>query len=183
MLLVVDNGSVYTKNLISFLETKKFNFHILPFNKVELSKLDRYTSFILSGRRENIKEMNAINSKIIKHCISNSKPLLGICYGAEILALTLGGSIRKTKFPIKGKKTVNVIDNNQLVSGKINVFQSHNYEISSLNKMKCIANSEDCKNEIISHENQKIFGTQFHPEMSDDGHKLIESFVSISVSS
>ena len=184
MLLVVDNGSVYTKNLITFLETKKINFQILPFDKVELSKLDQYNSFILSGRRKNIKEMNAINSKIIKHSLSESKSLLGICYGAEILALTLGGTIRKTNSPVRGDNTVNVVSENQLVSGKLNVFQSHSYEISHLNNlMKCIAKSDNCNYEIISNEKQNIFGTQFHPEMSADGQKLIESFVSISLSS
>ena len=180
MLLVVDNGSVYTKNLITFLETKKIHFQIIPFNKIQLSQLGNYSSFILSGRRKNIKEMNAINSKIIKYSISKSKPLLGICYGAEILALTLGGTIRKIDLPIKGEKIVKIVSDNPLIDKEISVFESHSYEISRLNNsMKCIAESDDCNFEIISHNKQNIFGTQFHPEMTTDGQKLIESFLSI----
>src|SRR6266516_2129576 len=50
---------------------------------------------ILSGRRMNSREINIVNSNIIRQCFENNIPLLGICYGAEILALTLGGTVRK----------------------------------------------------------------------------------------
>ena len=60
MLLVVDNGSVYTKNLIDFLSEKKIKFTNLKHNQVNLSKIKEFNSFILSGRRQNNKEMNSI---------------------------------------------------------------------------------------------------------------------------
>ena len=82
MLLVVDNGSVYTKSLLNFLLEKNIEFLSLTFDKVILSDLHKYSNIILSGRRKNDTVMNAINSKIIKHVISEKKPLLGICYGA-----------------------------------------------------------------------------------------------------
>ena len=47
------------------------------------------------------KRVNEINSKIVTYCIKNDAKLLGICYGAEILALTLGGTIRKTSLQFK----------------------------------------------------------------------------------
>ena len=95
MLLVVDNGSIYTKNLIDFLTKNKVKFVNLKHNQVKLSEIKNYNSFILSGRRQNNKEMNVLNSKIIQHAVLEQKNLLGICYGAEILALTNGGTIRK----------------------------------------------------------------------------------------
>ena len=97
MLLVVDNGSVYTKNLIDFLTDKKIKFNHKKHNHVTLSEIENFNSFILSGRRKNNQEMNALNSKIIQHAVSEKKNLLGICYGAEILALTIGGTIKKKK--------------------------------------------------------------------------------------
>ena len=42
-----------------------------------------------------------------------------------------------------------------------------------------MASSYDCQNEIIQIKNKNIFGTQFHPEMSEDGLKLINSFLSL----
>ena len=95
MLLVVDNGSIYTKQLTDFLNKKKIFFEKYTPYLLELDSLKKYDSVILSGRRRNDKKINEINSKIINFSIKNNKKLLGICYGAEILALTLGGTIRK----------------------------------------------------------------------------------------
>ena len=94
MLLVVDNGSIYTKNLIDFLSDKKIKFISQKVDEVVLSELQKFYSFILSGRRKNDRRINAVNSKIIKYAVSEKKSLLGICYGAEILATTLGGTIK-----------------------------------------------------------------------------------------
>lgn len=181
MLLVVDNGSVFTKNLIRFLLQKKStDFAILPSSKVILASLDKYNSFILSGRRQNNKEMNTINSKIITHAISEKKPLLGICYGAEILTLTVGGTIRKMHSAQKGINQVTIIAENPLCSGVVQAYQSHNYEISRLgNSLRQIAKSDSCNYEIIQYQDSMIFGTQFHPEMSQDGLNLIEKFTNL----
>ena len=144
------------------------------------SKITEFDSFILSGRRKNNQKMNALNSQIIKHAISEKKPLLGICYGAEILALTLGGTIRKTNSLYKGENEVKILNDNPLCSGTIKVFESHNYEISRLdNSLSSIAKSENCLYEIIRHNELNIYGTQFHPEMSNDGQAIIDAFVSI----
>ena len=179
-LLVLDNGSVYTQDLVNFLTSININFENFSQDKFPHSKISEFDSFILSGRRQNNREMNALNSKIIKHCILNKKPLLGICYGAEILALTLGGTIRKMNLLRKGLHEVNVVKKNSLCSGTIKVFESHHYEISRLNNsLSMIGKSETCNNEIVQLNDHKIFGTQFHPEMSNDGKSILESFVSL----
>ena len=98
----MDNGSIFTKNLINFLEKKNFLFEKQIPETLNLDEIEKYDSFILSGRRFNSKKTNEINSKIVKYCIKNNKKLLGICYGAEILALTLGGTIKKN--PCKSKR-------------------------------------------------------------------------------
>ena len=176
MLLVVNNGSIYTKHLINFLR-KKITFDTTLHNKVNFSNLINYDSFILSGRRKNDQFMNSVNSKIIKHSIQEKKSLLGICYGAEILNLTLGGTIKKSNSVQKGSQEVIIFQKNVLCKDKIQVFESHNYEISKLgNSIECIAYSNSCRNEIINVKNSNIFGTQFHPEMTDDGKTLIEKF-------
>ena len=102
LLLIIDNGSVFTQNLIDFLNEKNFLFEKLTPDKINLKSLEKYNSFILSGRRKNEKKINEINSKIINYTVKSNKKLLGICYGAEILSLTLGGTIRKTKINSKG---------------------------------------------------------------------------------
>ena len=180
MLLVVDNGSVYTKNLTDFLTEKKIKFNYKKHSNVILSEIKNFNSYILSGRRKNNQEMNALNSKIIQHAVSEQKNLLGICYGAEILALTIGGTIKKKNVLQKGDQEISIIKQNPLCSGTIKVFESHNYEISRIsNSLINIANSKNCFYEMIQLNNHNIFGTQFHPEMSSDGHAIIEAFVSL----
>ena len=124
--------------------------------------------------------MNKINSQLVLHAVSKRKKLLGICYGAEILALTLGGTIKKSPSLIKGAETVSINKKNSLVNRNLNVFQSHRYEISKLgDKLENVAGSNTCKHEIVKHNELDVFGTQFHPEMTEDGHALIKSFILI----
>lgn len=176
----MDNGSVYTKNLIDFLTQKKTKFINQNHDQVELSNIHNYNSFILSGRRKNDKKMNVLNSKIIQHAVQEKKNLLGICYGAEILALTIGGTIRKKDVLEKGDQKVTTLKKNPLCSGTFTVFESHNYEISRIsNSLINLANSKNCIYELIQVNNHNIFGTQFHPEMSSDGQSIIEAFVSL----
>lgn len=180
MLLVVDNGSVYTKSLIDFLIEKRILHETITFDKIVPSELFKYSSIILSGRRKNDPLMNAVNSKIIKYAVNEGKPLLGICYGAEILALTLGGTLKKMNQIHKGNQEIEIIKANPLCSGKINVFESHSYLISKIDtSFTQIAKSNICDFEIIQYNNLNIFGTQFHPEMSSDGKHLLEKFVSV----
>ena len=69
--------------------------------------------------------LREINSKIITFSIKHNTKLLGICYGAEILALTLGGTIRKTSSPQKGNELVCTFKNNLISYGSLEVFESH----------------------------------------------------------
>ena len=180
MLLIIDNGSIYTQNLIDFLKEKNFSFEMKTPHEINLDLLEKFDSFILSGRRKNEKKINEINSKIIIHSIKNNKKLLGICYGAEILSLTLGGTIRKLEFSQKGDEIIRINKKNSLVNKEIKVFESHGFEISKLpNPLISLADSNNCKNEIIQYDGKLIFGTQFHPEMSSDGKNMIQKFYSL----
>ena len=69
--------------------------------------------------------MNQKNSQIIKHAVREGKPLLGICYGAEILALTLGGTIKKTS-AVNGEQKISVTTKNQICQDDAVVFQIQN---------------------------------------------------------
>ena len=178
MLLLVDNGSVFTKDISSTLSKSDVKFEQKSFDEISLDEIKKYNSFILSGRRQNDSQMNAKNSKIILHAVNEKKKLLGICYGAEILALALGGTIRKSSV-IRGEQEI-ISNESALCTGKEIVFESHSYEISKLgNSLESIANSENCNNEIVKHKELLIYGTQFHPEMTKDGQTMITKFTKL----
>lgn len=180
MLLLVDNGSVFTKNISDFLLSTGADFKTFCFDTITLDSLRDFDSFILSGRRSNNRHMNSLNAKIIRHCTDQSKKLLGICYGAELLALTLGGTIRKMTHLQKGNERVDIIQKTPLVSGSIEVYQSHMYEISNLGDcLVSVATSLTSQHQIIVDKKYRIFGTQFHPEMTSDGHGLIGNFLDL----
>ena len=178
MLLLVDNGSVFTKDISSTLSKSDVKFEQKSFDEISLDEIRKYDSFILSGRRQNDSQMNAKNSKIILHAVNEKKKLLGICYGAEILALALGGTIRKSSV-IRGEQEI-ISNESALCNGQKIVFESHSYEISKLgNSLDCLAESSNCKNEIVKHKELSIYGTQFHPEMTKDGKTMIENFTKL----
>ena len=177
LLLVIDNGSIYTQNLTDFLKEKNFLFEKISPNDIDLKSIENFDSFILSGRRKNEKKINQINSKVILHSIKNNKKLLGICYGAEILSLTLGGTIKKLESNQKGDEEISIQRENVLVNSKLKVFESHGFEISKLPELLIpLGNSSNCKYEIVQYKEKLIFGTQFHPEMTSDGRELIKNF-------
>ena len=180
MLLVVDNGSVYTSSLLECMQSLGVDFEHHVFSDISKINLDNYSSVILSGRKKNDSLMNATNSKLVLHSLDKNKSLLGICYGAEILALTLGGTIKKMVSSRHGLHKVQVMTANPLCNRKIDAFESHSYMVSTLgSSFTQIASSDDCKFEIFQYGNKNIFGTQFHPEMSQDGRLLLEQFSNI----
>ena len=131
-MLVVDNLSPFTADILTCLGQLD-NPHLHKrFSEVSNEELAQCNRVILSGRRKHSKEINAVNSRIIRYCHYHKKPLLGICYGAEIIALTLGGSIRKMPVHVQGTTEVSVSSANPLTEGKksILVYESHRYCIA-----------------------------------------------------
>ena len=180
--LVVDNLSPFTADILTRLSRLNERYFHKRFSQVSKEDLRQCDHVILSGRRKHSTEINALNSRIIKYCHYQSKPLLGICYGAEIIVLTLGGSIRKMPAHVQGTIEVSPNSANPLTVGKksILVYESHGYCIAKLpSNFKSLASSRFCEHELFSNDS-KIYGTQFHPEKSgDDGLDLLKNFLTI----
>ena len=179
-MLVVDNLSPFTADILTCL-AQLDNSHLhRRFSEVSNEELAQCNRVILSGRRKHSKEINAVNSRIIRYCHYHKKPLLGICYGAEIIALTLGGSIRKMPVHVQGTTEVSVSTANPLTEGKksILVYESHRYCIAKMPpNFSSLASSKYCQHEVFSNDS-KIYGIQFHPEKSGgDGLVLLKNFL------
>jgi len=177
--MVLDNRSAFSQDLISLVRSLSADLEVVPYKDVG-ADLGRFDSVIISGRRRNDPATNAPNMAVIRHCISEKKPLLGICYGAEILALTLGGTIRRAARLAGGLHRVRTVRGNPILSGEIDAFGNNHFEIARLpESLSCIASSDAHKYEAIRYKGLDIFGVQFHPEGSSDGRKAVARFLNL----
>lgn len=176
----MDNLSPFTPDIRACLDGLGVAHSYRKYSEVGREDLEGCDKVILSGRRKNSKEINVANSRIVRYCYESEKPLLGICYGAEIIALTLGGSLRKMPSHVQGRFTLAVAERNDLTedSRELQVYESHRYCVARLPaNFRSQASSENCAHELFSHESKKIFGTQFHPEKSGlDGIAMLKAF-------
>jgi GMP synthase (glutamine-hydrolysing) len=186
--LLINNFSPYISNIIKVLND--LNRDWTCYDCKYLSSLDydflvllqKYDNVILSGRQRNSKIINKINSCIVKGCIILDRPLLGICYGGQILALTLGCTLKKME-KIHDTVKINILKSSVLLPhiSTVEMYESHNFCISKLSKgFTLLGSSNTCNNEFFCFNDKPLFGTQFHPEKSGKhGKYLIENFLTL----
>jgi len=182
VLLIVDNGSTTLPELEAALQKLKVNYSVIRY--YQTIRLNEYRGVILTGRNTASDEINRANIKVIKQATQQQKPLLGICYGAEIIALANGGALNRLREKVYGYNTIYVKKMNPLTGMQqtLKVFESHIFNISRLPScLESLAYSKSCENEIIAHRELRLYGLQFHPECSgDDGLQILANFVKVS---
>jgi GMP synthase (glutamine-hydrolysing) len=183
--LIVDNSSPFTPQLMHIVNNLGYCYDYKRYSeiKLELESPPWFKKVILSGRRMGSSKINAANSTIVKYCCTKNIPVFGICYGCQIIALTMGGSLKRLEKPIKDFDHVTVKSDNDPVFDKqmIRVFKSHRFCVSKLPScLYSAGESQTCPNEILLHRQKPIFGTQFHPEVSgDDGKRILANFMAL----
>ncbi|MGB2782523.1 MAG: glutamine-hydrolyzing GMP synthase, partial [Atribacterota bacterium] len=179
---ILDFGSQYTQLIARRVREAKVYSEILPYS-IDLKKIqqDPPKGIILSGGPASVYEDQApvCNKKIFELSI----PILGICYGAQLIAQFSGGKVIKTSQAEYGR--VDIILNNQedIFHGfpaNSTCWMSHQDLIESLPpNFKVIARSENTKVAAMANREKNIYGVQFHPEVSHTllGKKLLENFL------
>lgn len=181
-LLIVNNTSPFVDDIIDIVKNFNIAFKCSNYSEITYNHLSSYDSIILSGRKKYNKDTNIQNNKIIDYCNKHDLPLLGICYGAEMINLYFGGSLIKMKNTVCGLVKVTSKKNNFLLSKdrSIYVYQSHRYSICRLaSELDLLGSSIETECEIFKHKNKYIFGLQFHPERSgNEGRLILFNFLS-----
>jgi GMP synthase (glutamine-hydrolysing) len=185
--LLINNFSPFIVDIKKILndfgnEAECYNCDEILAIDTHLDFLENFDNVILSGRQRNSTIINKVNSRIVKGALVLNKPLLGICYGAQILALTLGCTLKRMG-KVRDLINIKVVQQDPIIKGydEMEMYESHNFCISVLSPdFKLLGKSISCTNELFCLKNKPIYGTQFHPEKSGKpGRDLIENFLKI----
>ncbi len=180
-ILIIDFGSQVTqliarriRELNIYSEVKNPDITISEIKKINPKGI------IFSGGPSSVYEKGAptIDKKIFDLKI----PILGICYGEQLICHLLGGKVGNSFEREFGKAEITIISNSKLFKSVKNkqVWMSHGDHISKIpQEFEVIAKTPKAPFAAIANEKRKIYGVQFHPEVlhSIDGKKIIENFV------
>lgn len=138
---------------------------------------------ILSGGPSSVYDKNS--PSINKEILDLDLPILGICYGAQLISHIFGGKVRKSKKREFGPAYIEILEKNKLFKGlkknkKYKVWMSHSDKIERLPPdFYALARSEHSPFAGIAHKTKFIYGVQFHPEVihTEIGSKILKNFV------
>lgn len=180
--LILDFGSQYTQMIARNIRELKVYCEIHPFNvSLEFIKNFGAKAIILSGGPCSVYENNA--PSISKEIFDLSLPILGICYGMQLICHMLGGKVEKAEKKEYGQHSMDILKNSFLFSDIPNptkVLMSHGDSVIEIPEgYDLTAKSENTPYCAIEHSEKKIYGIQFHPEVihSVDGQKILANFL------
>lgn len=182
-ILILDFGSQYTQLIARRIRELNVYSEIHPFNY----GIDRVREFvakgiILSGSPSIVGADNS--PRMDAELLGLGVPVLGICYGMQLLAAVCGGTVETGPEGEYGKIKVDIDRSDPLfsgfVEGTIAVWMSHNDRVSVLPRgFKNIAWSAGSPIAAMSDASKRCYGVQFHPEVTHtpDGKKVISNFL------
>ena len=183
--VIIDFGSQFTQLIARRIRELGVFSEIVSHKKIRTSDINQSVrGIILSGGPLNVYQINkySFDKKILELNI----PILGICFGHQILSKLNGGRVRQSKHREFGlanifKKRDSLLTKNFYgVKKTKEVWMSHADQVSKLPKnFQVIASSTNSKYAIVENKLKKYYGVQFHPEVThtENGKKLISNFV------
>jgi len=181
--LILDFGSQYTqliarriRELHVYSEIQHYNY---SYEKIREDS--QIKAIILSGGPASVYAQDA------PHCDERifqlNIPVLGICYGLQLIAVTLGGQVRKAVRREYGRAELFLDSDNPLffeIESPTTVWMSHGDHLTALPPdFKVLAHTENSPFAVIANPSKKIYGVQFHPEVHHtiDGKQILQNFL------
>lgn len=181
MILVVDFGGQYKELIARRVRELNIYCEVISYkNALEKAKDEKVKGIIFTGGPSSVYEENS--PKIEKEIFKLNKPILGLCYGMQLMAETLGGKVIGTDQKEFGKTKI-YLENQEIFQGlekEESVWMSHNDRVEKLPQgFKIIAKSNNCPIAAMANKNAKLYGFQFHPEVNHTlhGKEMLKNFL------
>jgi len=180
-IIVLDFGSQYSQLIARRIRECHVYSKILPFHSsAERIKAEKPSGIILSGGPASVYQDKA--PKCDPAIFELGIPILGICYGLQLMVLTLGGKVARGKAREYGKAFLQKVGDDRLldgIDGKFQVWMSHGDKVQELPKgFATVAKTTNTEYAAVSLPKKKFYGIQFHPEVvhTPRGKEIIKNF-------
>lgn len=181
-ILVLDFGGQYNQLIARRVRECNVYCEVHPYTmKIEEIKAMEPKGIILTGGPNSVYDMASPHGD--PELFELGIPVLGICYGAQLMAWTLGGKVATAPVSEYGKTEVAVSDKEGLlknVSDKTIAWMSHTDYIEAMPEgFKATAHTPVCPVAAMENSSKKLYAFQFHPEVthSQEGMKMLAAFV------
>jgi GMP synthase (glutamine-hydrolysing) len=183
---IIDFGSTKVPRIADMVEKLGYGTRVHHWESIDHTLLNSASGIILSGSPTFLTK--ADHGPYIKHCgflKETALPILGICFGHQVLGILHGASIYRGE-EIRGTNTIDVLVPDQLFSGlghETVMTEDHTEGITLPEGFIHLAGSESYPNEGMKHPTKNMRGIQFHPEVSGtNGMRLFQNFCTSAVS-
>ena len=181
-ILILDFGSQYTHLIARRVRELKVYSEIVPHN-ISFKKILAHSpaALILSGGPASV--ISKKSPQCDKKIFSSGIPVLGICYGCQLMARELGGKVARAERREYGHailKTKNKSDLFKNLSGSENIWMSHGDRVTEVPaQFKAIGATENSPIAAMACPSKKLYGVQFHPEVvhTPKGKIILKNFV------
>ena len=183
--LIIDYGSQYTQLIARRIRELGIYSFILP-GDVSLERIQAFNpqAMILSGGPSSVYDADAptLPAGLLDYQASQKLPLLGICYGMQLVAQALGGKVERADKREYGRMPMIPVAGSVLFpqGGTRNVWMSHGDETRAVPAgFKLVGSSQSGSFAAMENAERGIFALQFHPEVThtEGGHELLKHFL------
>lgn len=180
--LILDFGSQYTQLIARRVRELNIFCEIKPYHQYQIS--DQTRAVILSGSPFSVRDTNAL--RIPLEQVMGRVPVLAVCYGAQLLADSLGGSVVKSDHREYGKASLHVLDGTDpffnLVDNGSQVWMSHADTVQDLPPhFNLLASTDSIRVAAFKsdHYGEPVYAIQFHPEVTHSlqGKQMLQNFL------
>jgi GMP synthase (glutamine-hydrolysing) len=180
-IVVLDFGSQYSHLICRRIRDFSVYAELVPFN-ISLENLNKLNpkGIIFSGGPSSVYDSNAPlpDEKIFQLNV----PILGICYGHQIIVNNFGGKIKRANKEY-GSSVLTIDNNSDILNGigdSVRAWMSHGDEAENVPYgFEIIGHTESSRSAAIANKQKMIFGIQFHPEVvhTEKGNDILKNFV------